>query len=262
MLDFLPEEPERITEEEDFIAGKELKLQKKERGQRSRQRFVVPDARKLRNLKQYRDMSDEKFDEAVSKKFVGVQINKEFETRIQRKIDQFAEDYDLADLNSNDKLTLRALAQGYINFEDLENEEYNVRKGGINLDNVLLLEKISNMKIKLGEMISKLSDDLKITRKVRRTDKDQTVLTYIEELKRKAKEFYDATMMLIFCPKCGTWIGSIWSLFPLDPRNKITLVCDREMEDGSKCGEKITLTTKELSEMGKTNRHEIPESLK
>lgn len=262
MTDFLPEEPERITEEENIAVKKELKLQRKELGQKTPKRFVVPDARRLRNLTQYRNMTDEQFEEAVSKIYVGVQVNKEFETRIQRKIDQFAVDYDLDDLNSNDKMTLRALGQAYLSLEDYENQIYNLRKEGVTLDNIMMLEKLSNIISSLRKDISNLSDDLKITRKIRRTDKDQTVLTYIEDLKRKARDFYDATMMTIFCPKCGTWIGSLWTLFPTDARNKITLVCDREMEDGSKCGEKLTLTTKELYESNKTNRQEIPDTLK
>jgi hypothetical protein len=124
-----------------------------------------------------------------------------------------------------------------------------------------MLEKLSKMKDILRQSISAMSTDLKITRKVRVADKDQSVLSYIEDLKKKAKEFYESKMQLIFCPKCNTWIGSIWTLFPDENRNKIILVCNRHYEDGSVCGEKITLSTVELKKMGGSNKSSIPTSL-
>jgi hypothetical protein len=214
---------------------------------------------RMRNLHQYKNLTDAEYEEVYAKKLAGVHKNKEFEDRIDRKIKEISKDYDLNDLNSNDILTLRALAQAYINLEDYEDYEYTIRtdkseKGGINEYSMSMLEKLSKMKDVLRQSISSMSGDLKITRKVRVADKDQSVLSYIEDLKKKAKEFYESKMQLIFCPKCNTWIGSIWTLYPMEKGNKITLVCDRHYEDGTTCGEKIVLTTVELTRMGGNNK--------
>lgn len=217
--------------------------------------------KRMRNLPQYAKLTDDEFEEVLAKKKVGVVKSQEFEDRIKRKIDDISRDYDLEDLNSNDLLTLRALAQAYINLEDYEDYEYELRKEGIEEKAIFALEKLANMKNTLRTSISSMSGDLKITRKVRVADKDQSVISYIEDLKKKAKEFYEAKMMLVFCPKCNTWIGSIWSLFPYEKGNKITLVCNKELEGGEVCGEKVIIYTSDLIKSKGTNNQNIPQSI-
>jgi hypothetical protein len=227
-----------------------------------KKRLSVPDRKKLRNLIQYRGLTDEEYNEKFDQKLLGIVPIKEFEERIQKKINEFGKDYDLTDLNSNDMLTLRTLAQAYVDLEDYTIMEYNLRRDGINDTSMPLLDKLSSIKEKLRNGISNTSNDLKITRKVRKADKEQSVMSYIEDLKKKAKEFYESKMQLIFCPKCNTWIASIWVLYPEDSHNKITVVCNREHEDGSKCGEKITLSTVELLRLGGSNKSDVPESIR
>lgn len=227
-----------------------------------RTRASMPNRKKMRNLKQYKDMSDEEFSDTFAKKLVNAETDKDFEDRIERKINSFGKDYDLDDLNSNDKLILRALAQALLTLEDYETIEYRLRKDGIDLDNILVLDKISRMKSDLRSDISKMQDDLKITRRIRKSDKEATVLQVVEDLKRKAREFYESRMSLIFCPKCNTLIASIWSLYPRENKNKFIFICNREMEDSRICGERIVVGSKELIENLGTNKIDIPESLK
>jgi len=228
----------------------------------TKRRLVVPNKNKMRNLVQYKNMSDEEFDSMFSQKEFGISQDKGFEDRIEKKIEEFGIDYDLDDLNSNDRLTLRALAQAYISLEDYELFEYGLKKEGISEDTIVLLDKVNKFKTDLRTSISAMSGDLQITRKVRKSNKEQSLILYLEDLKRKAKEFYESKMQLIFCPKCNTWIGSLWVLYPELPQNKVTVVCNREIEDGTKCDGKITITTKELLEMGGSSKEDIPESIK
>lgn len=248
-------------DEENLVEGV-ITQARKDRDKFTKQRLNIPVKRKLRNLVQYKDLSDEEFDELFAQKQLGISQNKEFEERIQRKIKEFGVDYSLDDLNSNDKLVLRALAQAMINLEDLELETYNVRQAGITIDNILLLEKISKMMTDLRSDISKLQDDLSITRKVRKSSQEESAKAYLETLKQKAKEFYESKMQLVFCPKCHTWIGSVWALYATDPRNRVSFVCNRDMGDGNKCGEKITIGVDELIKRGGSNKADIPESIK
>lgn len=248
-------------EDDDLLAEQE-KLAKQDKDKLKQKRLTVPDKRKIRNLKQYKDLSEEEFEKIYQQKTMGIDQNREFEERIQRQIKKFGEDYDLEDLNSNDSLILRSLAQHMITLEDLELETYNLRKAGLDIDTIMVFEKLERIKTDKVQAISRLQDDLKITRRVRKSDKDESVQVYLENLKKKAKEFYESKMQLVFCPKCNTWIGSIWTLYPSDERNKITLVCNKENEAGEICGEKIIITTKELQKMGGSNKLDIPESIK
>jgi len=218
-----------------------------------------PSKNKLRALKQYRNMSDEEFDEVFDKIVTGHRENKEFENRIQRKIDEFSKDYDLSDLKSNDLLTLRALAQAFITLEDFENHYYSLRKNeDIDDVNIVRIEKINNVLSSLRKDISNLQNDLKITRKIRKANQEESVIAFIETLKQKARNFYESKMLIVRCPKCGTWVGSIWALYPDDKKTKATFHCNRKFPDGSHCDTVFTVSTAELL---RKKDEEIPASI-
>src|ERR1043166_809371 len=87
--------------------------------------------KRQRNLVQYRDLSDEQFEERMSKKAFNADSSKDFEERIAKKWAEFEEDYDLSDLKINDKDALRALIQAQISLEDYEQALYRMRKEGV-----------------------------------------------------------------------------------------------------------------------------------
>lgn len=225
---------------------------------------------RIRNLRQYAKMDDDEFEALWEQKLTGVENINEFEKRIDKKIQSFSQDYDLDDLKANDKLTLRALAQAYITLEDLENYSYKNRLGGISDEKILYMEKVNNIMSSLRKDISSMQNDLKITRRVRKGDKEESVINYIEDLKQKAKRFYQSKMSYVFCPTCGMLLGTVWVLYP-DSKNKLTFTCRREiiLSDEQKQSEKktycdtvVTVTTKELMEKRGSNRPELmPESM-
>lgn len=218
---------------------------------------LLPDKNRWRNLRQYKDLTDEEFEEVMAKKISGVDTNREFEGRIKRKIDSFGEDYDLSDLKANDHLTLRALAQAYINLEDLEQLSYNIRAGGLHdLDQVFQLEKVSSIMTKLRDDISKMQGDLNITRKLRKGDKEESVVIFIEKLKEKAKAFYQSRMCYIFCPECKELLSTVWFLNPNSEKSRVKLFCDR-------CNKyTVTISAKELIEKKGVNIEDVPDSYK
>jgi RNase P subunit RPR2 len=227
-----------------------------------RTRTALPSKNQLRSLKQYKDLSEEEFDDLFEKKFFGIVTSKEFEYRIEKKLNEFAQDYDIDDLKINDRLVLRALAQSLIHLEDMEILSYNIRKEGIGEDNILFFDKLSNVMSKLRNDISSMQDDLKITRRIRKGDKEEGVIALLDSLKEKARIFYDQKMAHIFCPKCNMLLGSIWLLYP-DNKNKIVLTCSRDLGNGEICKTVVTVTSKELMEKRGSNRPEIlPESMR
>jgi hypothetical protein len=216
---------------------------------------------RLRHLKQYQDLTDDEFNDLMDKKAMGAEPNKEFEQRIERKLEEFEEDYDLSDMKVNDRQTLRNLAQAIINLEDLEQAMYELRQAGITDSNLMLLDKVTGQMSRIRSDMSKMQDDLKITRKSRKADKEESVLSMIQDLEDKARNTYESRMSKIFCPECNMLLGTTWFLYPYAD-NKLSFKCKRKLETGETCKGKAVVSSKELIEKRGTNKPSIlPESM-
>lgn len=218
--------------------------------------------RRMRNLRQNKGMSDEEFEDYWDRRESNAEPSAELERRIQRKLGDYSVDYDLDDLKINDRATLRALIQAEIGLEDYEQIIFRIRQSGdLSQQTVSAMDRIGKLMTDLRSDISRLQGDLNITRKIRKSDKEASVVSYIEALKQRARQFKEKTHTYILCPNCNELIWTGWFLYP-DSENKITLVCKRTLADGHKCNTKITYTSKELAEMGGTNnKTRVPESV-
>lgn len=220
--------------------------------------------RRYRNLVQYKNLTDAEFDEAMDQMSQGLVRDAEFDRRIKKKIEDFGEDYDLDDLKVNDLLTLRGLAQAYIALEDYESYYYNLRKEGVSLDIMIEVEKLNNIISGLRKDISSMQADLNITRKVRKSDKEQNVITFLESLKEKAREFYQERMSYVYCPKCNNLLFTGWFHYPTERGNKLQLVCNRVLDNGETCGHKFQISIKDImndQDRG-INISEVPEAMR
>lgn len=221
--------------------------------------------KKLRNLPQYRNMSDDDFQKVIenmSSKQSHSETSDIFEERIESELKKFEEDYDLSDLKINDRAVLRGLIQALISLEDYEQQSFGFRGNGISPDSALAYQKLQDIMSTLRTDISKMQNDLAITRKHRKSDQEQSVIAYIDSLKDKARKFMESKQAYIVCPKCSTLLMTCWSLYPSNPNNKITLTCLQKDKDGVPCGTKFTVGTKEMLDSRQTNRKEVlPDSL-
>lgn len=251
---------EEDLEDIDEIEEEKPKKEKERVWYRHHIRHVIPDKRKLRNLKQYQDMSDDEFESAFESKYSGAISSEDFEEQIKNKMDEFSKEYDLSDMKINDRETLRALIQAVIALEDLEQYLFQIRTsdGSINADNIYLFDRVNKVCTDLRSDISKLQNDLKISRRVRKSDADASFIDYLESVKEKARKFYESKMSYLICPKCNTLLGTIWTLYPEEAKNKIRLVCNREIDDGIKCDGEIVIGTKELLEKKGVNKDILP----
>ncbi len=218
--------------------------------------------KRMRNLAQFRDLSDDEFEKAMEKKAMGAERSDAFEKRINAKLNEFEQDYDLSDMKINDRDLLRALIQKQLTLEDYEQHLFKLRSEGISEAQLFSIEKFQKAMSDLTSDISKIQNDLMITRRVRKSDKDASIVAKWDALKEKAKTFYESKMSYIFCEKCNMLLGTIWTLYPDEERNKIALICHRELSDGTECGHKTIVDTKSLLENRGTNSPEItPESM-
>lgn len=226
-----------------------------------KRRTRIPDKESLRNLKQYRSMTPDEFEAHWEDKVTGLDVNIEFEARIQRKLEEFSKDYDVSDLKANDKLALRALAQAFITLEDYEHFSYTLRSGGLDEDKISKLSRIGDLMSSIRKDISTLQADLKISRRSRKGDKEESVINFLEDLKQKASKFYESRMFYVFCPKCKMLMFTGWFLWP-DGNNKVRLHCERVLDNGEKCDGLVFISSKELLDNRGVNISDIPDTFK
>jgi hypothetical protein len=221
-----------------------------------------PLSKRLRNLTQYRNLSDDEFEEMMAEKKMGIESDNAWEKRIELKLKDFEKDYDLNDLKFNDLLTLRALVASVLRLEDLDQIIRKELEKGIDNANNQLIKDISAMQSTLRNDLSKMQNDLDITRKSRKSDSESSVVDYIASLKVKAHKFFEQKHMLIFCPECHTLLFTGWFLYPDFKSNTITLKCHKSLGENKTCHGEVKLSSQELFKMGGRNYNEIPDSIK
>jgi hypothetical protein len=236
--------------------AEEIKIET--RGRRRR----APSKESLRILTQYKNMSEEEFDKVYEEKFLTFALDSQLEERISKKLAEFETDYDLSELKVNDRSVLRNLVQAIIQLEDLEQAAHKMRTEGINSSSVTMMRELNSIMSALRKDISSMQLDLSITRKARKGDKETSVLSYLEDLKQKAKIFYKSKMSYIWCSKCNMLLATLWTMYPDEKKNTLQLVCNRELEDGTRCGNKVVVTTRELAENHGVNLDNVPEFFK
>lgn len=184
----------------------------------------------LRNLQQYKDMTDEEFEEALQDTSYRITLTREnMDEEIDRRMVDFEEDYDLSDMKINDRIVLRNLIRTIISLEDFEDLFIQLRYTDEELDekSVRVMDRIANIMTKLRSDISDMQGDLKLTRKIRKDSREESFLQWLENTKEKAKIFYKRKMLYIFCPECKELLSTIWLLYPDEQENSIFLVCNK-----------------------------------
>ena len=214
-----------------------------------KKRLVSPTRKKVKNLKQFSDLSDDEFEEHFKSIGKGREIVldvEELEKKVTEKLAEFEEDYDLSDMKVNDKLVLRNLILTIISLEDLE-QIFAGLQTKISDSNILLLDRLSNVMSRLRSDISKMQNDLKLTRKIRKEGQEETFLAWLDKVKDYAEEFYEEKSLSLFCLSCRRFLASVWLLYP-DGEHSIKLKC-------SNCGNYTEIES--LKEIYKTHNRNL-----
>jgi len=161
------------------------------------------------------------------------------EKAIVAKIDEFGQDYDLSELKINDKIILRQLVQAIISLEVLE-KLFATLRNNVTDKNVLVIDRVATVMNKLRADISKMQDDLKLTRKTRLESVEENFAIWLDSTKKKAMSFYKEKHLYVFCSKCKRLLATVWLLYP-GGKNVLSLECKNP-----ECGEITTVTLSEL----------------
>lgn len=228
----------------------------------SRRKKRTPSKNSLRNLPQYKNMPQEEFDAMFDDNSFELEHDQEMQDRVDSMYKQFEDSYDLSELMPNDRAVLFSMIRDIIRLEDLDKMITSESKN-ITPDNILGIKLLSEITERLKVSISKAQDDLKISRKVRKSDKEESVLAYLEDLKIKSKKFYYRKHLLILCPKCNELLFSGRWLYPDYSGNKVILSCHRKFPDGNYCDGHVEISSKELLDRGGSNFPDrLPEALR
>lgn len=220
----------------------------------------IPSKNQIRTLKQYQGMSEEELDKAYDDLIYDRKVLNNLEERIQKKLSDFEEQYDTSDMKLNDREGLYELMKAYITLEDMNEASYRLRvQPELTEYDMSRLEKITKIISTIRTDISKLQDDLHISRRVRKGEKEESVLSYIEKLREKAKEYTNAKFGRVYCPNCKMLVGSVWALYPESKKNKVTFHCNRRLADESICDTVIQVSYKDLLDNGMKNIDDVLE---
>lgn len=172
--------------------------------------------------------------------------------------ENLGKDYDLTDLNENDRLSIMDWCTIMVRIEDLEKAVSDTIANDESSEKWVTVEKINRILSSLRDSAAKYQNDLSITRKARRGDNETSVAAFIEDIKERGRALLSERLSYIYCPKCRELLANVWFLFPIVAGgNSITLTCGRTTESGKICGHRFTVTSKELMEMGNKNLPDV-----
>lgn len=220
-----------------------------------RKRHTVPNKAKMRNLVQYKDKTDEEFDQIFEDKYGGTENTltlsaDEKEEMIKRKIEALGKDYDLSDMKVNDLAQLRNYASVTIQLEDVETEIAEIIDEGITQSNIATFEKLNSVASKLRGDVSSIFQDLGINRKHRKSQNEQSVIDAITDIKRRAKKFIEGKMVYVFCPECRMLLATAWVHYKEPKASLLTCECQH-------CSHKVTVDLGSLYETNHKNLEDV-----
>lgn len=196
----------------------------------------------LRNLPQYKNKTDMELEKIRAKLVEG-----DTSDRVEEILQDFEENYDLSDMTANDLLSLKNLVQYYVYLEELN----------ISIQQLLVedgastkLDQLFRIMERIQSQVSSIQTNLAITRKQRKSDKEQDIVSAWEDLKLRAKKFLSERLSYIYCPECKMLLANTWFLYPQEARNVLRLRCNRVIngDTGEICGHEFTVTSAELAE--------------
>lgn len=151
----------------------------------------------------------------------------DFITLSQKIRGDFEQEYDTDDLAVNDRVMLDELSTAMAQLE-LLNNELNILLEESPIDTRRVSE-INKVISGIRTDVSRIQDDLRITRKTRK-EKSDSVPEFIRDLKARASRFLEERMSYIYCPNCKTLVATLWLLDYSKP-NKFLFTCPKCRHD-------------------------------
>ncbi len=175
---------------------------------------------KLRNLKPYKDKTDEEIIQILNnKKTTTVKTSKKptdtYDKIFNQKIDILQKEYAVDMNNSNDAESLKTLVRQQIQLEQIQNDIDTIqRKESRNIDDYTNLKKLGDFQRLTNLSIKEIQTELGISRKQRKEKAVDDIPKWIDGILERSKTFMDKKTTTITCPKCKVELIRFWLNFP------------------------------------------------
>lgn len=203
--------------------------------------------RKLRNLKYFRDWTDDQIIEWAKNRKKNeppppspvsiveeiptddkqeIELDeKQYEIKYKKYLAQYRKELGVDMNNANDAESLRALARYIIQHEQVNKAIFNEQKK--KEPHPQTLKGLGDFQRTVQQNINEIQDRLGVSRKQRKEKQIDSVPLYIKDLQNKAKKFWERSTVPIKCEKCHIELARYWLNFP-DMVQKIhfELKCD------------------------------------
>jgi ribosome-binding protein aMBF1 (putative translation factor) len=131
----------------------------------------------------------------------------EYRRRFDKRMQQYAEDYDLEGLNrSNDLATLTILINNELMVEDFQQQIKSLLVQS-SVENAGDIKKYADLLDDAISTNSALQRTLGIDRRSRQLDNADSVESYVAELRKNAADFMEKRLIKIYCPDCKVLVG-------------------------------------------------------
>lgn len=205
--------------------------------------------RKLKNLKMFRNMSDEEVRQYIRNRpkvskpteplFVKEETKtpemeydeEEYRKKYKEYMRKYLKEYGVDMNDANDAQALESLVKLIIQFEVIDENIMKLqRTKGFDSRT---LKNMGDYQRSVQTSITELQDRLGISRKMRKEKQVDDIPQYIRELQLKARDFWNRTTTSVRCQKCQVELARYWLNFP-DRVEEVSfhIVCD-------KCQEKL-----------------------
>lgn len=190
---------------------------------------------KMRNLKPYRNKTDEEIKDILSSREVGVAVksrpsapkapksDSKFNEKFKILLDEFAIDMN----NSNDVEALRNLAMLQVQLDmvshDISQIHAKETRSSVDYDN---LKKLGDLQRVTMTSINDVNSNLGISRKQRKEKAIDDIPQWIDGVLKRAKNTFDKKTVIVQCPRCIIELGRYWLNFPNEDNDiQMSLTC-------------------------------------
>lgn len=190
--------------------------------------------RKLRNLKYFRDWTDDQIIEwakqrkkneppppsptsitseipVVDKETVSMDAE-EYDKKYKKYLAQYRKELGVDMNNTNDAESLRSLVRYVIQHEQVNIGIFNEQKKPV--PNTKVLKDLGDFQRTVQQNINEIQDRLGISRKQRKEKQVDSVPLYIKGIQDKAKKFWERSTLPVRCERCHIELARYWLNFP------------------------------------------------
>lgn len=140
---------------------------------------------------------------------------KTFEEKYQDKLKQYANVFNLDDLNdANDRSLLEMMIKGEIMTDGLQEQIAELMQDQQESEeaakNVNSLKKLHDLLKDATNTVLNIQRTLNIDRKTRKSEETTSVADYLRILRRNAKDFMTERRVVFWCPDCNVMVGRVY----------------------------------------------------